>query len=78
MRSKPRHLAQVVLFTGLALVFARCASSLEIPQGLTTTTPVIQIRDHATCDWPTRHAAVSKFNSTRKPELLLLADFILH
>lgn len=78
MRSKLRHLAQVVLFTGIALVFAGCASSPEIHQGLTTTTPVTQNRDHAIYDWPTRHAAVIEFNRTHQPEIVLIGDSIIH
>jgi lysophospholipase L1-like esterase len=78
MRSKLRHLAQVVLFTGLALVFAGCASSPEIHQGLTTTIPVPQNRDYAIYDWPTRHAAVIEYNRMHQPEIVLIGDSIIH
>jgi lysophospholipase L1-like esterase len=61
-----------------ALVLTGCASGPQIHQGLVTTTPVTQNRDHATYDWPTRHAAVLEFNRTHQPEIVLIGDSILH
>lgn len=64
--------------TTAALVLAGCASSPEIRQGLATTTPLTQNRDHAIYDWPTRHAAVIEFYRTHRPEIVLIGDSIIH
>jgi lysophospholipase L1-like esterase len=61
-----------------ALVLAGCASNLKIHEGLVTTTPVTQNRDHAIYDWPTRHTAVLEFNRTHKPEIVVIGDSIIH
>ena len=66
------------IVTAVALVLAGCASTPEIHQGLVTTTPATQNRDHAIYDWPTRHAAVIEFNRTHKPEIVLIGDSICH
>jgi lysophospholipase L1-like esterase len=55
-----------------------CASNLKIHEGLATTTPVAQNRDHAIYDWPTRHAAVLEFNRTHQPEVVIIGDSIIH
>ncbi|HUZ06693.1 MAG TPA: GDSL-type esterase/lipase family protein, partial [Candidatus Paceibacterota bacterium] len=60
------------------MVLAGCASGPEIHQGLATTTPATQNRDHAIYDWQTRHAAVMEFNRTHQPEIVLIGDSICH
>lgn len=62
----------------VALALAGCASGPEIHEGLTTTTPVTQNRDHAIYDWQTRHATVLDYNRTHKPEIVLIGDSICH
>lgn len=61
-----------------ALVLTGCASHLKIHEGLVTTTPVTQNRDHAIYDWPSRHKAVLEFNRTHKPEIVIIGDSIIH
>ncbi|HEU5396907.1 MAG TPA: GDSL-type esterase/lipase family protein [Verrucomicrobiae bacterium] len=61
-----------------AMVLAGCASPLKIHEGLATTTPVAQNRDHAIYDWPTRHAAVLEFNRTHQPDIVVIGDSIIH
>jgi lysophospholipase L1-like esterase len=61
-----------------ALVLAGCASDLKIHEGLVTTTPVTQNRDHAIYDWPSRHAAVLEYNLTHQPEIVFIGDSIIH
>jgi lysophospholipase L1-like esterase len=66
------------IITAAALVLVGCAASPEIHEGLATTTPVTQNRDHAIYDWQSRHAAVIEFNRTHKPEIVLIGDSISH
>jgi lysophospholipase L1-like esterase len=76
-----RNLKPVFFRTSIAvaaMVLAGCASSLKIHEGLVTTTPVTQNRDHAIYDWPGRHAAVLEFNRTHKPEIVIIGDSIIH
>lgn len=61
-----------------AVVLAGCASNPKIHEGLVTTTPVTQNRDHAIYDWPTRHAEVLEFNRTHQPEIVIIGDSIVH
>jgi len=55
-----------------------CASHLKIHEGLATTTPMTQNRDHAIYDWQTRHEAVLEYNRTHKPDIVIIGDSIIH
>ncbi len=61
-----------------AMLLAGCASNLKIHDGLATTTPVTQNRDHAIYDWQTRHAAVLEYNHTHHPDIVVIGDSICH
>lgn len=60
------------------MVLAGCASTLNIHEGLVTTTAVTQNRDHAIYDWPSRHAAVLEYNRRRQADIVVIGDSIIH
>lgn len=71
---------QVLLAIGLtsALVLSAWGSGPIRQDGLVTTTPVTQNRDHASYDWQTRHAEVLARNQVFKPDVVFIGDSIIH
>jgi len=55
-----------------------CAAAPRIHEGLSTTTPVTQNRDHAIYDWQTRHEGVLEYNRTHQAEVVVIGDSIIH
>jgi len=62
--------------TGLLL--GGCTTAPIRQNGLVTTTPVTQDRDHASYNWQQRHAEVLARNETVKPDVVFIGDSIIH
>ena len=60
------------------LLLAGCTTAPMRQNGLVTTTPVTQNRDHASYDWQTRHQQVLIRNQTVKPDVVFIGDSIIH
>jgi lysophospholipase L1-like esterase len=69
-----------VLLAGLLglLLLAGCETGPRRVNGLVTTTPVTQDRDHATYNWQSRHAEILARNQTVKPDVVFIGDSIIH
>ena len=69
-----------LLVLGLASLLWGNAPAAEPTRqnGLVTTTPVTQDRDHATYNWQQRHAEVLARNLVVKPEVVFIGDSIIH
>lgn len=68
----------LLVFGLLGLVLGGCATGPVRQNGLVTTTPVTQNRDHASYDWQQRHAEVLARNQTVKPDVVFIGDSIIH
>ena len=71
---------RILLLLGLAvlLLVEGCATQPRRVNGLVTTTPVTQDRDHATYNWQQRHAEVLARNQVVQPEVVFIGDSIIH
>ena len=70
-----------LVFSALAVVcvlVVGCASVPAVRPGLSTTTPVMQNRDHAIYDWPQRHAEILEYNRTQHPDVVIIGGSIIH
>lgn len=66
------------VFAAASLIMGGCAAAPRIHEGLSTTTPVTQNRDHAIYDWQTRHEGVLEYNRTHQAEVVVIGDSIIH
>ena len=62
----------------LGLLLSGYAAEPVRQNGLVTTTPVTQDRDHATYNWQQRHAEILARNQTVKPDVVFIGDSIIH
>jgi lysophospholipase L1-like esterase len=70
---------RILLALGLmGVLLGGCATGPVRQNGLVTTTPVTQNRDHVTYDWQQRHAEILARNQTVKPDVVFIGDSIIH
>lgn len=68
----------LVLGFAAGLVLNVSAADLVRRDGLVTTTPVTQDRDHATYNWQSRHAEILARNQVFQPDVVFIGDSIIH
>ena len=71
-----RILSLIALTTLLMVEIATAQPHRQ--DGLVTTTPVTQDRDHATYNWQERHAEILARNQVFKPDVVFIGDSIIH